>query len=66
MLRYKRLLLRALDPDVPYPLKQRELARKIGLPSATMGTYAIDDVLPWVDNAQKIAAYFGEDLSSMF
>jgi transcriptional regulator with XRE-family HTH domain len=66
MLRYKRLLLAALDPDIQHPLSMRDLARKIGLPIPTMHSYVVDDAMPRVENAAKIAAYFGEDLASMF
>lgn len=66
MLRYKRLLLRALDPDAKDPVTLRELARRIGLPIPTMHSYVMDEVLPRVDNAAKIAAYFGEDVTSMY
>lgn len=66
MLRYKRLLLKALDPDIENPLSLRDLARRIGLPIPTLHSYVMDDVLPRIDNAGKIAAYFGEDLASMF
>jgi len=66
MLRYKHLLLRALDPSADPPLSLRDLARKIGIPIPSLHTYVMDDVLPRVDNAGKIAAYFGEDLASMF
>lgn len=66
MLRYKQLILRTLDPNAKHPIKQCDLARAIGLPVQTMNTYVKDDTLPRIDNAEKLAKHFGEDLSSMF
>ncbi len=66
MLRYQLLLQRALDEDNPDHLTLRELARKVGIPIPTMHTYVADGVLPRIDNATKIAHYFGEDISSLF
>lgn len=66
MLRYKRLLDKALDPDAERPVTLRDLARAIGLPIPTLHSYVVDGVLPRIDNANKMASYFGESVSSLF
>ena len=68
MLRYKRLLLEKLEPakKTTKPMPLRELARALHIPVPSLHNYAQFDVLPRIDNAQKIAAYFGESLSSMY
>jgi hypothetical protein len=68
MLRYKRLLLEKLEPpdEKTKPMQLRELARTLNLPVPSLHNYVALDVLPRVDNIQKIADYFHESVSSMF
>lgn len=68
MLRYKRLLLEKLHPldENTKPVQLRELARELGMPVPSLHNYVSLDVLPRIDNIQKIAAYFNESISSMF
>lgn len=66
MLRYKRLLLETLDPTADPPMTLRGLARAMGIPIPSMHSYVHDDVLPRIDNIQKMADYFGESMSSLF
>lgn len=66
MLRYKRLLLEAIDPDAEKPLKLRELAKAIGMPVPSLHNYVQYDVLPRIDNISKMADYFGESIESLF
>lgn len=103
MLRYKRLLLEKLNPDIPpqlinmgivdlleivqnkYPRKNckkldrdtllklaagstalRDIARSLKMPVPSLHNYVSLDVLPRVENIQKIADYFNESISSMF
>ena len=68
MLRYKRLLLEKLEPPdkKTKPMQLRELARALQIPVPSLHNYVSLDVLPRVDNIQKIADYFHESVSSMF
>ena len=68
MLRYKRLILNKLEPpdDTTIPMQLRELARKLNMPVPSLHNYAQFDVLPRIDNIQKMADYFRESVSSMF
>jgi transcriptional regulator with XRE-family HTH domain len=66
MLRYKRLLQKALDPDAADPLTLRDLARRIGIPVPSLHNYVQFDTLPRIKNVGKMAAYFGEPISSLF
>lgn len=68
MLRYKRLLHEKLYPahEDTKPMQLRELARALNIPVPSLHNYAQLDVLPRVDNIQKIADYFNESVSSMF
>lgn len=68
MLRYQRLLIDKLDPPdkKTKPMQLRELARALHIPVPSLHNYTQYDVLPRVDNIQKIADYFHESVSSMF
>lgn len=66
MLRYRRLLLRTLDPDAPRPVKLRELARTLNMPVPSLHNYVQMDVLPRIENIRKMAEYFDESISSLF
>ncbi len=66
MLRYKRLLIKALDPDAKTPISLRDLARNIGIPVPSMHNYVQFDTLPRIENIGKMAEYFGESISSLF
>lgn len=68
MLRYKRLLLEKLNPtdNTTRPMQLRELARALNMPVPSLHNYVELEVLPRVENAQKIADYVGESVSSMF
>lgn len=66
MLRYKRLLLQALDPDAAHPMSLRDLARAMKIPVPSLHSYVQFDTLPRIDNVGKMAAYFGESVSSLF
>lgn len=68
MLRYKRLLLEKLYPheENTKPMQLRELARALNMPVPSLHNYVSLDVLPRVENIQKMADYFNESISSMF
>lgn len=66
MFRYKVLLDRALDPEAPEPLTFRELAKKMRIPIPSLHNYIEYDVLPRIENIEKMSVYFGESVSSLF
>lgn len=68
MLRYKRLLREKLNPtdETKKPMQLRELARELHMPVPSLHNYVELEVLPRVENAQKIADFVGESVSSMF
>lgn len=66
MLRYRRLLLRTLDPDGPRPVKLRELARNLNMPVPSLHNYVQMDVLPRIENISKMAEFYNESISSLF
>lgn len=68
MLRYKRLLLKTLEPNpnTGKAMQLRELARSLNMPVPSLHNYVQLEVLPRVDNIQKIADFFHESMSSMF
>jgi transcriptional regulator with XRE-family HTH domain len=68
MLRYKRLLHEKLYPldEHTKPMQLRELARALQIPVPSLHNYIQFDVLPRIDNIQKMADYFNESVSSMF
>jgi hypothetical protein len=68
MLRYKRLLQRELEPSPGTSLQKtlRDLAKELSMPVPSLHNYVNYDVLPRIDNIQKMAEHFGESVSSMF
>jgi len=72
MLRYRRLILNTLEPPettnpaAPKPPTMRELAKALGVPVPSLHNYIRYDTLPRIDNIGKMAAYFGESVSSLF
>jgi transcriptional regulator with XRE-family HTH domain len=67
MFRYKRLIQQSLTAtDNKKAMTLRELALAIKIPVPSMHNYANFDVLPRIDNIQKMANYYGESISSLF
>ncbi len=66
MLRYKHLLQKTLDPKNEKAPSLRELAKAIGLHVPSLHNYVEFDTLPRIENASKLATYYGESISSLF
>lgn len=66
MLRYKKLLLKSIDPDGDNPKSMRELAKALKTPVPSVHNYIEYDTLPRIENVSKMADYFGEPISSLF
>lgn len=66
MRRYKQLVLAKLNPDQQHPMTMRELAVDIGMPVTSLHNYVHLPTLARVENIEKMAAYFGEDLGSLY
>lgn len=71
MLRYRHLLLNTLEPpdQLPpgkKPPTMRDLAKTLGIPIPSMHNYVKYDVLPRLENINKMAEYYGESISSLF
>ncbi|CAB4211797.1 HTH_XRE domain containing protein [uncultured Caudovirales phage] len=68
MLRYKLLLQRELEPSSGSASMKtlRDLARELSMPVPSLHNYVNYDVLPRIDNIQKMAEYFNESISSLY
>lgn len=66
MIRYKHLLVRALDHGGENSQTYAELADKIGIPTPSLHNYVNRQTLARVENIHKIADYFGEDIGSLY
>lgn len=47
-------------------LTQKELAKALGLSQATYSLYELGKASPSLENAEKIANFFGKDISYIF
>ncbi|MFZ4856174.1 MAG: hypothetical protein ACOYL3_07230 [Desulfuromonadaceae bacterium] len=68
MLRYKLLLQRELEasPGTSIQKSLRDLARELNMPVPSLHNYVAFDVLPRIDNIQKMATHFDESISSLY
>lgn len=68
MLRYKRLLQRELEPSAGTTIQKtlRDLARELNMPVPSLHNYVNFDVLPRIDNIQKMGILFDESISSLY